>query len=534
MSRGWIAAVALWATLVPAWSQAAPSAKLCRAVCVEQIASCIASGQPRAGCARLTLWRCRHEGLGVCQRAQVLEATRDPGGNFVPPDLLTAVARSSNEIDLSWTDSNAHDTGYAVERSTDPSGGFVVIAIVSQSPLSFRDASVADRTTYSYFVRAISRKGTYSPPSNILSATTPPAADTVAPTVPTLQHATAVSCAQVDLVWTASVDSGTSGLKGYDLYRDGLRVAQVLSPATSTSDAGLAPMTSYGYSVSAIDNAGNESLPSVPVMVTTPPCPTSTTVPPTTTTSTSTTTTTTPTASGGMAVRACLGKDSSATQYDRIVAAGFTALDRAAYRDYLDGLPAGVKALVWLGDYDNTTCTWEKSDDWIRTHVEAIAGHPAIAAYYIADEPHLWDCPLAAVHLKARSDFVKSLDPAHPTMAVIEPHWPENPYTPYVGTVDIIGVDRYPCSYVSGCVFSKIDDTLALLDQAGVPHYWAFIQAFADSYYRMPTADEVHEEFRHWRQSRMEGYVVFSWAYGIDTLENHPDLIDALGWENSQ
>src|SRR5947207_14564609 len=54
-----------------------------------------------------------------------------------------------------------------------------------------------------------------------------------------------------DLVWTASVDSGTSGLKGYGLYRDGLRVAQVLSPATSTSDAGLAPMTSYGYSVSA-------------------------------------------------------------------------------------------------------------------------------------------------------------------------------------------------------------------------------------------------------------------------------------------
>src|SRR5207247_2049340 len=81
------------------------------------------------------------------------------GGNFVPPDLLTAVARSSNEIDLSWTDSNAHDTGYAVERSTDPSGGFVVIAIVSQSPLSFRDASVADRPRYSYFVRALSRKG---------------------------------------------------------------------------------------------------------------------------------------------------------------------------------------------------------------------------------------------------------------------------------------------------------------------------------------------------------------------------------------
>ncbi|TMA43626.1 MAG: hypothetical protein E6J83_09970, partial [Deltaproteobacteria bacterium] len=400
MSRGWIAVVGLWAMLAPAWSQAAPSAKLCRGACVEQIAACVASGQPR-GCGRRTIWRCRHEGLGVCQHPQTLDSARDPGESLVPPDLLMAVARSSNEIDLSWSDSNAHDAGYAVERSTDPSGGFVVIATLSKSEPFLQDTSVADGTTYSYVVRAISKKGTYSPPSNILSATTPFAADTVAPTVPTLQNATAVSCAQVDLAWSASVDSGNSGLKGYDLYRDGLRVTQVPSPATFTSDTGLSPMTSYRYSVSAIDNAGNESLPSVPVTVTTPACPTSTTEPPTTTTSTSTTTTTMPTASGGMAVRGCLGKDSSATQYDHIVATGFTALDRAAYRDYLDGLPAGVKALVWLGDYDNTTCTWEKSDDWIRTHVEAIAGHPAIAAYYIADEPHLWDCPLAAVHLKA-------------------------------------------------------------------------------------------------------------------------------------
>jgi len=58
------------------------------------------------------------------------------------------------------------------------------------------------------------------------------------------------------------------------------------------------------------------------------------------------------------------------------------------------------------------------------------------------------------------------------------------------------------------------------------------VQAFADSYYRWPTVEELHEEFRHWRASRMEGYIVFSWAYLGDSLANHPDVLSALTAEN--
>jgi len=226
--------------------------------------------------------------------------------------------------------------------------------------------------------------------------------------------------------------------------------------------------------------------------------------------------------------------DSSASGHDIIVATGFTLLDLGTSRQVLDSLPAGVKALVWLGDYDNTTCTWEQTDASIRSHLAAIAGHPAIGGYFLADEPHRWDCPTAATDLAARNALVKSLDAGPPTVAVIEPHSPGNPYAPYVGTVDVIGADRYPCSYQNGCVYSKIDDAVALLEQAGVPHYWGVIQAFSDSYYRMPTADELHQEFDHWRLSRMEGYLVFSWVWNNDTLENHPDLLQALAEENAR
>ena len=230
--------------------------------------------------------------------------------------------------------------------------------------------------------------------------------------------------------------------------------------------------------------------------------------------------------------RGCFSRDSSPTGFDAIVAAGFTVIDTGTDPTAVNALPDGRRALVWLGNYDNTTCTWERSDDWVVAHVAPLAGNPKVAAYNLADEPRVWDCPSAPQDLAARSALVKSLDPGTPTFAVIMAHWPENPYAPYVGTVDIIGADRYPCSWAKGCVFTDIDETIGLLETAKVPRYWAIVQAFADSFYRWPTAEELHEEFRQWRASSMEGYIVFSWAYGGDTLANHPDLVNALTTEN--
>src|SRR5207237_585398 len=141
---------------------------------------------------------------------------------------------------------------------------------------------------YYYRIRAFGNGNGVSPYSNIATAVTP---DTIAPSVPPWITAGAASCSQINVSWGASTD-GQSGRPGYNLYRGGVFVQQVLVPVTSTSDTGLGGSTAYSYSVSAIDNAGNSSARSNTASATTPGCATTTTTNTTTTTKASTTTTT--------------------------------------------------------------------------------------------------------------------------------------------------------------------------------------------------------------------------------------------------
>jgi N-acetylmuramoyl-L-alanine amidase/chitodextrinase len=92
-------------------------------------------------------------------------------------------------------------------------------------------------------------------------------ADTQAPTVPTNLTATPVSPTQVNLAWTASTDN--VGVTGYKIYRNSAQIGT--SATTSYSDTTCSPNTTYTYTVSAYDAAGNESAQSAPAVATTPP-----------------------------------------------------------------------------------------------------------------------------------------------------------------------------------------------------------------------------------------------------------------------
>lgn len=90
------------------------------------------------------------------------------------------------------------------------------------------------------------------------------AVDTTPPTIPGSFTATAASASQINLSWSASTDSGGSGLAGYAIERcagvgcTGFSLLTT-SGSTSYSNAGLNANTSYSYRVRAYDIAGNYS-----------------------------------------------------------------------------------------------------------------------------------------------------------------------------------------------------------------------------------------------------------------------------------
>ncbi|MBJ6761267.1 cellulose binding domain-containing protein [Myxococcaceae bacterium JPH2] len=99
----------------------------------------------------------------------------------------------------------------------------------------------------------------------LLSAGTPPPPDTTPPTAPTSLHATAVTSSQVTLAWDASTDN--VAVTGYAVSAGG---AVLASPSgTGVTLMGLLPATTYVFTATARDAAGNVSPASASVSVTT-------------------------------------------------------------------------------------------------------------------------------------------------------------------------------------------------------------------------------------------------------------------------
>ncbi len=192
--------------------------------------------------------------------------TPNPEQDTTPPSTpanLQVVSTGEDFIAFRWSPST--DTGgsglggYKIYRGSNE------IAILDASATTYSDSGLESDTEYTYHVRAFDNAGNYSDFSDPLTARTrPPAGDTTPPSVPQNLSAQATGDNSINLTWSASTDTGGSGLAGYRIYRKdkdnyGSAIAYVDASTTEYENTGLQPGTTYRYKIIAVDNAGNTS-----------------------------------------------------------------------------------------------------------------------------------------------------------------------------------------------------------------------------------------------------------------------------------
>ena len=159
--------------------------------------------------------------------------------------------------------------------------------MASPSAPGASQSGLACATSYTFAVEALDAAGNRSSRATLTTSTSacsppPPATDTQAPSTPSGLAASNVTQSGLTLSWNASTDNVQ--VTGYDLYRNGTKVASPSAPGASQS--GLACATSYTFAVEALDAAGNRSsratLTTSTSACSTPPPPPTDTQPPST------------------------------------------------------------------------------------------------------------------------------------------------------------------------------------------------------------------------------------------------------------
>jgi chitodextrinase len=161
------------------------------------------------------------------------------------PASFTATVAPPNQVNLAWSAAtdNVGVTGYILSR-----GG---VQLKQLTGLTYTDTGLVLGTSYTYSIDAVDAAGNVSPAKTVTIALT----DVTPPTAPATFTAAVASLSQVNLTWTAATDN--VAVTGYVLSRGGVLLKQLT--ALTYSDSGLAPGTSYTYSIAAVDAAGNVS-----------------------------------------------------------------------------------------------------------------------------------------------------------------------------------------------------------------------------------------------------------------------------------
>lgn len=91
------------------------------------------------------------------------------------PSGLSAVAASSSQINLIWTDNSSGETGFKIERKTGAGGTYSQIGTTGAGVTTYSSSGLTAETTYYYRVRAYNAAGdsSYSSEANAITPVVP-------------------------------------------------------------------------------------------------------------------------------------------------------------------------------------------------------------------------------------------------------------------------------------------------------------------------------------------------------------------------
>jgi len=415
------------------------------------------------------------------------------------PTGLRVTSASATNISLSWSAStdNVAVAGYNLFLN-----GARIASTSAATNYSF--GGLRCGTSYSLGVQAYDAAGNGSAQASVIAATSA-CLDTSAPTAPTTLFVTAASSTSISLVWDPSFDN--VGVTGYGRYLNGALLS--VGAGTTFTWSGLACGTAYTLGVDAVDAAGNRSV-LAQVAAATSAC----------------------AGSGVSGVRFRFAYSNRSDQ-GLMPQYGFNLID-VSTKSEADATPAGTQGQVWLYDYDNATCSWEKDDSYVRNMVSSMASDPKVAGFYFSNEPDPFACPNAPQQHKDRNALIKSLAPTKYTLIGIDANWREhfdNYGTMWKGAADYVNYNPYICYVGRPCDFAWEDHVLQVAESLGQPYFVA-LQAFKEgSEWRWPTASEETQMLDRLKDpglTHLGGYLTFSWNWQNDPLLAHPDVLNAI------
>ena len=187
----------------------------------------------------------------------ITSGTYDTTAPKAPTLVASGTAQTITNLSWSGATDNVAVTGYDVYKGT--------VLLGSTTTTTYAVTGLTASTAYTFSVKAKDAAGNISLSSNVVSVTTlAPVVDTTAPTAPALV-ASGTTQTTTNLSWSGATDN--FAVTGYDVYKGTVLLG---STATTTyAVTGLTAATAYTFSVKAKDTAGNISIPSNVVTVTT-------------------------------------------------------------------------------------------------------------------------------------------------------------------------------------------------------------------------------------------------------------------------